>query len=55
MSNKRYAVHPRNYGKDSRACRVCHSKRGVIQKYGMNVCRKCFKENTEIMGFKKYI
>jgi len=37
-------VHPRNYGKDSRECRVCGCKYGLIRKYEMNVCRRCFRE-----------
>ena len=35
-------------------CKVCGSRRGVIRKYGMQICRRCFKERAPKMGFKKY-
>ncbi len=35
-------------------CRICGSRSGVIIKYGVNMCRRCFKENAERLGFKKY-
>ena len=51
MPNKLYKVHPRNYGKDSHKCRVCKNRRGVIRKYEMNMCRRCFRENAAAIGF----
>lgn len=44
MTNKLYMTHPRNFGKDSRPCRVCTNRRGVISKYDLQICRKCFRE-----------
>ena len=41
------------YGKGSRACRVCGAKQGLIRKYGMNMCRRCFRERANDIGFKK--
>jgi ribosomal protein S14 len=35
-------------------CTVCGSRKGVIRKYGMQICRRCFKERAKKMGFKKY-
>ncbi|HDN82953.1 MAG TPA: 30S ribosomal protein S14 [Candidatus Altiarchaeales archaeon] len=35
-------------------CSICGSNRGVIHKYGLGICRKCFRENAEKIGFKKY-
>merc|ERR1712130_858247 len=35
---------PRTYGKGSRSCRVCTHKAGLIRKYGLNICRQCFRE-----------
>jgi small subunit ribosomal protein S29e len=55
MGDKRYMKHPRNYGKDSRICRICQARRGVIQKYNMIICRKCFRENAALIGFQKVI
>jgi len=40
--------------KMDRKCRFCGNVRGLIRKYGMYVCRKCFRERAEQMGFKKY-
>jgi len=44
----------RSYGKGSRPCSRCGSYGGIIRRYGINVCRQCFREVAEEMGFKKY-
>jgi len=41
-------------GKGTRECFRCHSHRGVIRSFGLNVCRRCFREVADKMGFKKY-
>ena len=53
MPNKLFEKHPRNYGKDSRACKMCSNTHGLIRKYEMNLCRRCFKENANLIGFYK--
>jgi len=40
--------------KKKRRCRVCGTPTAVIRKYDLNVCRRCFKEIAEKLGFKKY-
>ncbi|EEA24732.1 40S ribosomal protein S29 [Talaromyces marneffei ATCC 18224] len=45
---------PRTYGKGSRECRVCAHKAGLIRKYGLLVCRQCFREKSSDIGFVKY-
>jgi len=35
-------------------CRLCGRKDGVTKKYGLNMCRQCFKSKAAEMGFKKY-
>ncbi|MFH1788645.1 MAG: 30S ribosomal protein S14 [Candidatus Altiarchaeota archaeon] len=35
-------------------CVVCGARRGMIHKYGLNICRRCFRETAESIGFKKY-
>jgi len=35
-------------------CRMCGAKIGVIRKYGLMICRRCFKENAVKLGFKKF-
>ncbi|RDL39549.1 putative 40s ribosomal protein s29 protein [Venustampulla echinocandica] len=44
---------PRTYGKGSRACRVCTHKAGLIRKYGLMICRQCFREKATDIGFVK--
>ncbi|KAJ5814689.1 hypothetical protein N7474_006466 [Penicillium riverlandense] len=44
---------PRKYGKGSRGCRVCTHRAGLIRKYGMNICRQCFREKSTDIGFNK--
>ena len=40
--------------KGKRKCKLCGSSRGLIRKYGLYICRKCFREVAEDIGFKKY-
>lgn len=54
MPNNLWRTHPRNYGKDSRACRVCTARQGLIRKYDMDLCRRCFREHANVIGFHKY-
>ncbi|RYP13613.1 hypothetical protein DL765_006814 [Monosporascus sp. GIB2] len=44
---------PHGYGKGSRSCRVCTHKAGLIRKYGLNLCRQCFREKATDVGFVK--
>ncbi|KAF7533899.1 hypothetical protein G7054_g6696 [Neopestalotiopsis clavispora] len=44
---------PRSYGKGARQCRVCTHKAGLIRKYGLNICRQCFREKSADIGFVK--
>lgn len=41
-------------GKGKRICRFCGTSRGIIRKYGLYVCRRCFRETAENLGFRKY-
>ncbi len=44
----------RKYGKGSRQCRRCGSHGPVIRRYGLDLCRQCFRELAEKLGFRKY-
>ena len=44
----------RKFGKGSKECRICGSRRGLISKYGLLYCRKCFREVAKSLGFKKF-
>ncbi|KAI7897687.1 40S ribosomal protein S29 [Cokeromyces recurvatus] len=46
--------HPKSYGKGSRQCRVCAHRAGLIRKYNLNICRQCFREYANDIGFHKY-
>jgi ribosomal protein S14 len=45
---------PRKFGKGSRYCKRCGQYGAVIQKYNIILCRQCFREVAEKLGFKKY-
>ncbi|KAI1706346.1 ribosomal protein s14p/S29e domain-containing protein [Ditylenchus destructor] len=44
---------PRKFGPGSRSCRVCENHHGLIRKYSLNLCRRCFREYANDIGFKK--
>ena len=46
--------HPKAYGKGGRQCRVCGNQHGLIRKYGLNICRQCFREYAKDIGFQKF-
>ncbi|MFA5746344.1 MAG: 30S ribosomal protein S14 [archaeon] len=39
--------------KRTRVCRFCKTRRGLIRKYNLYICRRCFKDYAEKLGFKK--
>ena len=41
-------------GKELRRCRSCGNNKGLIRKYGLNLCRRCFKDSALRLGFKKF-
>ena len=51
---KQANAHPKSQGKGGRLCRQCANPSGMIRKYGINMCRQCFRENAALMGFKKF-
>ncbi|MCW1296299.1 MAG: 30S ribosomal protein S14 [Candidatus Parvarchaeota archaeon] len=44
----------KKFGKDVRRCTRCGRRGAHIRKYGLNVCRQCFREIAKEIGFKKY-
>ncbi len=44
---------PKAYGRRI-GCDRCGRKRGIVRRYGMHVCRQCFREIASEIGFKKY-
>ena len=50
-------VYPEASGKkgEKRRCRRCgRVGRGVISKYGLMLCRQCFREIAPQLGWRKY-
>lgn len=41
-------------GRNLRRCRICGGARGLVRSYGLQMCRRCFRENAKNIGFKKY-
>jgi small subunit ribosomal protein S14 len=44
----------RKHGETSKPCSRCGRTGGHISKYGMSLCRQCFREIATDLGFKKY-
>ncbi len=44
---KPYKVQPK-------ICNWCGAHKGVVSKYRLNICRRCFKDYAEELGFRKY-
>ena len=44
----------RTTGKNLKVCRVCGTHRGTIKSYGLNLCRRCFREMAKEIGFIKH-
>ncbi|EAL71306.1 40S ribosomal protein S29 [Dictyostelium discoideum AX4] len=54
MARELWLTHPRNFGPGSRTCRKCGNHHGIIRKYDLNMCRRCFRTDAEAIGFNKY-
>lgn len=51
---KHSAPKPRKHGLNLFRCRRCGRHGGHILKYGLELCRSCFREIAVDLGFKKY-
>ncbi|UCE11878.1 MAG: 30S ribosomal protein S14 [Candidatus Thorarchaeota archaeon] len=55
MSTKRERGKKRKrMGKGSRVCVRCGTHQAIIRSYGLYMCRRCFRETAEKLGFRKY-
>lgn len=52
--NKHNKPKNRKHGESTKKCRVCGRTGSHISKYGMDICRHCFRDNALNLGFKKY-
>ena len=44
----------RKTGRNATPCRRCGKTEGIINKYGLQYCRQCFRDEAKKLGFKKY-
>jgi len=44
----------RKHGESLHKCRRCGRTGSHISKYGLDLCRHCFRETAQELGFKKY-
>lgn len=51
---KHNAPKKRSCGRNNVICKVTGRRRGIIRKYGLNICRQSFREMAKDLGFKKY-
>lgn len=35
-------------------CKRCKNDKGLVRKYNLNICRRCFKDIALAVGFKKF-
>ena len=45
----------RKFGIAAKKCTRCGRHGAHLSQYGLNLCRQCFREIAEQIGFKKYI
>jgi len=55
---KKYLKHnlprTRKFGESVNKCMLCGRTHAHISKYGVNLCRQCFKLHASKIGFKKF-
>jgi small subunit ribosomal protein S14 len=51
---KHNAPKKRSCGVNLKRCSRCGRRRGHINKYGLDLCRQCFRQIATKIGFKKY-
>ena len=44
----------RKFGRGTKHCDECGNTHGLISKYGLYMCRRCFREEATNLGFKKF-
>ncbi len=44
----------RAFGAQTHRCKLCGNMRGHIGRYGLHLCRRCFRQYATQLGFKKY-
>ena len=52
--NKHNVSKKRSCGFAKQRCQLCKRIGGHVGKYGLSLCRQCFRENAQRLGFKKF-
>jgi len=52
--NKYNKPKERAFGAETKHCRICGNTHAHVNKYGIHLCRKCFREIAPKIGFKKF-
>lgn len=52
MSEEVKGAKSRKFAKDK--CTICGTQRGIIHKHDLLICRRCFREVAQKIGFEKY-
>ncbi len=51
---KHNAPKKKTTGVNLRPCKICGRIGGHIQKYNLGICRQCFRDHAQKLGFRKY-
>jgi len=54
MVQKTYTTKNKKMDASNLKCSICRTNRGLIHKYNLNICRRCFREVAYRIGFRKY-
>ncbi|MCP4762804.1 MAG: 30S ribosomal protein S14 [archaeon] len=54
MSSKTSKNKKKRSSKGTRVCRRCGTHKAIIRSYDLMICRRCFRETANQIGFKKY-
>jgi small subunit ribosomal protein S14 len=55
LKHAKYSIPKQRTGRAlGRKCKRCGRNGGHISKYGINLCRQCFRDVATRIGFKKY-
>ena len=52
--NKHNVPKSRSCGAANNKCQICLRVGGHVGKYGISLCRHCFRDYAQKIGFKKY-
>jgi len=54
-TNKMAKKFYRSFGRGSHSCRICNKKDGLVRRFKLFICRQCFIDNANDLGFSRTI